>query len=64
MLADEQKKEYLENSYKCPYCNSYSIQAMQMGVDGNITWYAVYCESCHRRWTDVYKLVDVEEVSK
>jgi len=64
MLTDEQKKEYFENSHRCPYCSSTSIQAEWMEIDGSVAQQDIYCESCYKYWTDVYRLVDVEEVPK
>lgn len=59
-LTEEQKKAYLEKSYKCPFCHSPDIEGQSLEVDSGHAWQPVSCVSCGRRWNDLYDLVGVE----
>ena len=60
-MNDQQKKEYLEHPNTCPYCESEDISGGVMQVDGTGAWQTIECRGCFKKWTDIYKLVDVEE---
>jgi transposase-like protein len=57
------KKAYLDNgSIKCPYCESDQIEAVGMvDIEALVGTQMVKCLDCDKRWTDVYRLVDVVE---
>ena len=62
-LSKEQKEDYIrEGGVHCPFCTSSNITA---GVfEGEPMGQKVECEDCHKKWYDVYKLVDVEEIEE
>lgn len=57
------KEEYLASSGNiCPYCQSVDIAGLD-GIDSSeagIAAQVVGCNSCDKRWLDIYRLVDVE----
>lgn len=60
------KKEYIvSNGVFCPYCRSYDIEG-QIGFEMSDTGITqnVECNNCHKKWTDIYRLVDVEEMEE
>ena len=60
------RKKYVEeNPFQCPFCGSANITTTgDIEGDGlSSAWQSVVCNDCQKRWTDVYKLVDVEEDS-
>jgi transposase-like protein len=60
-LSKEQKKDYiLKGGVRCPFCSSSNITAG--AFEGEAAGQRVECEDCHKKWCDVYKLVDVEEI--
>jgi len=61
MLSDGVKEDYLlGGGNHCPYCASHDITALIFnGEDGG---QPVRCESCQKEWTDIYKLVDIQEI--
>jgi hypothetical protein len=61
MLTKEQKRDYLANSGKCPFCKSTDLGGESLEIDGDYAWQDVMCYSCKKQWTDYYKLWDVEE---
>ena len=61
MLTKEQKKKYLKNSGKCPFCQSNNIEGGEVEIDGKLVWQVIDCLDCKKSWVDYYKLFDVEE---
>lgn len=60
-LTKEQKKDYLKVSGNhCPYCRSHDICGDHVEVNDGGAWQEVVCMECERRWTDIYKLIDIE----
>jgi len=59
MLTNEQKKKYLENSSRCPYCGSAAISSLNFMSNMDGAKQEFMCDRCSEEWTDVYKLVDV-----
>jgi hypothetical protein len=65
MFTNEQIKEYLDNcGSACPYCGSDNISADYMECEGMSAWRRVDClnPKCLRKWTEGYKMVDIEEL--
>ena len=60
-LTIVQKKEYKEaNGGRCPICKSNDINMYDNFPDGLYHYEYVECLTCGARWTDTYKLIDVE----
>jgi len=58
ILTDEQKAEYVKTGgVKCPRCGEGDISADNLEIDSPRAWGKCYCEDCHLRWVDQYKLV-------
>ena len=60
-MTAEQKAEYLQHPYHCPYCKSGQIEAQTF--DGEAQSQAVVCLKCGKQWRDVYTLTDIEPTS-
>lgn len=59
--TEEQKKRYLEiGGVRCLFCNSRDIEAQPFQAEAGDVWTKVTCNACGKKWTDVYRLVDVE----
>ena len=61
MLTEEQKTKYLGSPYLCPYCGSDEISLGKVSADVNRAVQNISCRGCKKRWTNVYKLIQVEE---
>lgn len=59
-LSKEARKKYLKTPTTCPYCSSRKLEADSLDVDGAWGDSSVLCRDCGRRWTDIFKLVDIE----
>ena len=57
-------KEYLDSGGTiCPYCGDSDIGANSaVDVDEGVGIQVVSCNRCNKRWTDIYRLVNVQEV--
>jgi hypothetical protein len=56
------KAAYVAHGYNnCPYpdCNHDDIDGGMVDIDGNFGSQGCTCNGCHRSFTDIYKLVDV-----
>lgn len=62
-MNETQRKAYLEDSSKCPFCQSYQIEGSSVEISNDRAYQTVSCNDCDKRWTDIYKLSDVEEVN-
>jgi hypothetical protein len=63
-LTKEQKEEYVKDGYsKCPSpdCGSEIIDGGFVEVDSGHCHQNCVCNDCGREWTDIYKLVAIEE---
>jgi len=60
ILTEEQKKEYLKDSGKCPFCESRDIYGGEWKSDSMSAWQKIECNKCNKSWFDIYKLIDVE----
>ncbi len=64
MLTAEQKQYYLEHrGVRCPFCHSQDIEGASVKIDAGSASQDITClnKSCGRYWTDIYRLVDIEE---
>jgi transcription elongation factor Elf1 len=62
-LTPEQKAAYIDAPSKCPSCKSEDIEGGVCTIDDTRAEQEVRCLNCDAFWMDVYKLVDVEELS-
>lgn len=53
--------QYIANgSVHCPHCESQDIEGLGgLEIEDSIITQEVLCHSCNKRWTDIYRLVDV-----
>jgi transcription elongation factor Elf1 len=59
-LTQEQIAEYLSDPFHCPYCGSGRIEASAIVFDASPSQH-ISCASCGRGWTDVLRVVEIEE---
>ncbi len=64
MIGAGSKAAYLATPNHCPFCHGIRITADVIVPEENAAnaKAEIECDRCHKRWKDVYKLVDVEEV--
>ena len=61
-LTKEQKQAYLDaDGQVCPFCNSSQIEGGRIAIDRDRAELDVKCSDCGKYWTDIYKLVAIEE---
>ena len=62
-LTEKQKAEYLKaGGVCCPYCGSGDICGSHVEIEYACCFQNIRCSTCGKEWTDIYKLVNVEEV--
>ena len=61
-LTAEQIAAYIADPYHCPYCGSDNIEGEVALFDDAITQ-DISCLSCGRRWRDVLKPAEVQEIA-
>ena len=61
-LTNKQKKAYLKHSHRCPFCKSENIEGEAVEIDDGIAWQPIRCLDCNKNWSDLYKLIGVEEI--
>ncbi len=62
-LTAEQRLKYLNHPYACPFCGKDSISGEEINIEMSMASQQVGCPDCGSRWTDIYKLVDLEKQS-
>jgi len=62
-LSAMDKKKYLLADTRCPYCGSNDISGGFVEIDSGEANQKIDCMDCGKRWRDVYRLVDMEELS-
>jgi formate dehydrogenase maturation protein FdhE len=60
-LEGAKQAEYIKASYHCPYCGSDDLDARGAEFDDNYCTRSIQCCSCKKEWTDIYRLVEIEE---
>ena len=61
-LTKDQKDRYVESPYRCPYCNSSSIEWQDSpNLNDSELDIEVGCNDCHMRWTEIYTISGIEE---
>lgn len=62
-LSKAAKKKYINGaSHKCPYCKSENIEGRFVEVTDGGANQKITCNDCGKRWFDLYKLVDIQEL--
>lgn len=61
-MTEQQKKEYLSDPDKCPYCKSEDITGDFPDFGESYAMRNVECNSCNKKWTDYYELTDVLDI--
>ena len=52
----------LKGGTSCPWCGSMDIESGPLDSDMDAAWAEVTCNDCKKRWRDVFKLHDMEEI--
>ena len=61
MITSEARYKYVHSGgLACPYCGSENISAGDTDTDIDGKRQYVECLVCHKTWTDIYKLVDMQ----
>lgn len=60
-LTPEQKKAYLQDSSKCPYCGAEGVEGGEVQDEGDQHFQNITCSACNREWVDIYTLSDVDD---
>ena len=53
------RKRYLAAPTRCPWCQGTTQANASPEVDEGIVTQEIDCTGCDRRWTDLYRLVDI-----
>ena len=65
MLTDEQKQHYIaRRGTRCPFCQCEDIEGSSVEIDAGSASQDITClnDKCGKSWTDIYQLIDVEEL--
>jgi transcription elongation factor Elf1 len=62
VLTEEEKNKYLRYPGNCPYCGSYELSYGKVTFEANKVWHEISCTQCGKRWADIYRMTDVEEI--
>lgn len=61
-LTKTQRERYVQREgCRCPYCNSDQLGGGSYDGDAGYITQSITCLDCEKSWTDVYKLIDIEE---
>ena len=60
-LTEADKEAYVEDPWGCPYCESANIKKIAPGFTFEVCSFDVECFDCGKTWTDIYRLVKIEE---
>ena len=61
-LSKSKIKEYISSGGNiCPYCGGQNVEGGERNSDDSITTQYVSCHDCGKSWTDIYKLIDIQE---
>jgi len=57
------KNEYLKrDGNNCPHCKSDDMDTHKFQTDGLSACRTITCSECGEEWSDIYRLVDIEEI--
>lgn len=60
MLTEQQRQDYINGPFRCPYCKSPHISSGKNDWDEPMG-IRVECEDCGKGWTDILKVCDIVE---
>jgi phage FluMu protein Com len=62
-LTNVEKQRHLQNPNKCPYCQDTNIESDD-GPEMELTgcYQTIRCSNCEKRWTEIYRMIDIEEI--
>ena len=64
-LNPEREAAYLENSQRCPFCQSGRLEGDgDTDYDGDLIFKNISCRNCGRQWHDEYRLSGAGESSQ
>jgi len=46
----------------CPFCGKEEITSGEMDVDSDFAWLQVHCPDCKKSWTEIFRLITIEEI--
>ena len=63
MITEEMKDKYFDSQgYECPFCGTRGLISHGDSHNGINLKRRIGCTNCHKRWNDVYIMVNIEEV--
>lgn len=67
MITPKQKKAYMakwgERGASCPYCKCRKWSGSGYEKNGNMITSVLECHDCHTRWSEIFELIDIVEIS-
>lgn len=60
-LSKQKIKTYISNNNVCPYCGEENLSGDFFNTEDGIATQTVVCADCGKEWTDIYKLVNIQE---
>ena len=61
MKVPKTNAEHTQTPDSCPFCQSEDIEARRINIEGSQAWQDVKCNTCAKKWSDVYTLTGYEE---
>ena len=62
-ITKKMEKEYLEHGgQRCPVCGSDKVSSGNVEIDGSQGYANVDCGNCGATWTDIFKLVGIDNL--
>lgn len=53
---------YVKRPTFCPHCESEDIKSHNINPESDFAWTVVECQSCQKRWKEIYSLTAIEEL--
>ena len=64
MKAMTSRQYVADGGSSCPACKSKDITGGGYGADGTMVWTNITCLACGAMWTDVYRLIGYDSLTK
>ena len=61
-LNEEQKREYVKDPGRCPFCSSENIHDDDYGWGAVQMWMVVRCGDCDNEWREWYAIKAIEDI--